>query len=83
MGCGTPQHVAGELFKLMTGVELVDVPYRGAAPALTDLIGGQVQVMFDNMTSSLPRIHQGRQAASTRSDDRDALGGAAGHSDRG
>ena len=41
-------HVAGELFKMMTGVNMVHVPYRGAAPALTDLLGGQVQVMFDN-----------------------------------
>jgi tripartite-type tricarboxylate transporter receptor subunit TctC len=48
-GSGTPQHVAGELFKLMTGVEMVHVPYRGAAPALTDLIGGQIQVMFDKL----------------------------------
>jgi tripartite-type tricarboxylate transporter receptor subunit TctC len=55
-GSGTPQHVAGELFKLMTGVEMVHVPYRGAAPALADLMGGQVQVMFDNMASSLEFI---------------------------
>ena len=59
-GSGTPQHVAGELFKLMAGVEMVHVPYRGAAPALTDLIGGQVQVMFDNMTSSLEFIPAGK-----------------------
>ena len=45
-GNGTSQHVAGELFKMMAGVDLVHVPYRGAAPALTDLLGGQVQVMF-------------------------------------
>ena len=62
-GSGTPQHVAGELFKLMTGVEMVHVPYRGAAPALTDLIGGQVQVMFDNMTSSLEYIRAGKLRA--------------------
>ena len=55
-GSGTPQLVAGELFKLMTGVEMVHVPYRGAAPALADLMGGQVQVMFDNMASSLEFI---------------------------
>ena len=42
-------HVAGELFKMMTGVNMVHVPYRGGAPALTDLLGGQVQVMFDNL----------------------------------
>ena len=45
-GNGTAPHVAGELFKMMAGVDMVHVPYRGAAPALTDLIGGQVQVMF-------------------------------------
>jgi hypothetical protein len=55
--------VAGELFKLMTGVEMVHVPYRGSAPALTDLIGGQVQVMFDNMTSSLEYIRAGKLRA--------------------
>jgi tripartite-type tricarboxylate transporter receptor subunit TctC len=59
-GNGTPQHVAGELFKLMTGVEMVHVPYRGSAPALADLMGGQVQVMFDNMTSSLEFIKAGK-----------------------
>jgi tripartite-type tricarboxylate transporter receptor subunit TctC len=62
-GSGTPQHVAGELFKMMTGIEMVHVPYRGAAPALTDLIGGQVQVMFDNMTSSLEFIRAGKLRA--------------------
>ena len=44
---GRAPHVAGELFKMMAGVDMVHVPYRGAAPALTDLLGGQVQVMFD------------------------------------
>jgi tripartite-type tricarboxylate transporter receptor subunit TctC len=62
-GSGTPQHVAGELFKIMTGVDMVHVPYRGAAPALTDLIGGQVQVMFDAMASTLPLINAGRLCA--------------------
>jgi tripartite-type tricarboxylate transporter receptor subunit TctC len=62
-GNGTPQHIAGEMFKLMAGVEMVHVPYRGAAPALTDLIGGQVQVMFDNMTSSLESIRGGKLRA--------------------
>ena len=51
-GIGTTQHVAGELFKVMAGVDLVHVPYRGGAPALTDLIGGQVQVMFPFVSSS-------------------------------
>ena len=77
-----PHHVAGELFKMMTGVDMVHVPYRGAAPALTDLLGGQVQVMFGSMTV-VDRVHQGRQAARAGSDHRDALGGAAGHPDRG
>jgi tripartite-type tricarboxylate transporter receptor subunit TctC len=62
-GNGTPQHVAGELFKIMTGVPMIHVPYRGAAPALTDLIGGQVQVMFDNMTSSIEHIRAGKLRA--------------------
>jgi tripartite-type tricarboxylate transporter receptor subunit TctC len=59
-GSGTTQHVAGELFKMMTGVDMVHVPYRGAAPALTDLIGGQVQVMFDNMASSVEHVRTGK-----------------------
>jgi tripartite-type tricarboxylate transporter receptor subunit TctC len=59
-GSGTPQHVSGELFKMMTSVDMFHVPYRGAAPMLTDLISGQVQVSFDNMTSSLEHIRSGR-----------------------
>jgi tripartite-type tricarboxylate transporter receptor subunit TctC len=59
-GSGSSQHVAGELFKMMTGVDMVHVPYRGAAPALTDLIGGQVQVMFDNMASSVEHVRSGK-----------------------
>jgi tripartite-type tricarboxylate transporter receptor subunit TctC len=59
-GNGTAQHLAGELFKIMTGVDLVHVPYRGDAPALTDLIGGQVQVMFGNMPSSIEHIRAGK-----------------------
>jgi tripartite-type tricarboxylate transporter receptor subunit TctC len=55
-GNGTTPQVAGELFKLMAGVNLVHVPYRGAAPALTDLLGGQVQVMFGTMPSSIHYI---------------------------
>jgi tripartite-type tricarboxylate transporter receptor subunit TctC len=54
------QHVSGELFKMMTGVNMVHVPYRGAAPALTDLLGGQVQVMFDAITSSIKHIKAGK-----------------------
>ena len=54
--------MAGELFKMMTGVEMLHVPYRGSAPALTDLLAGQVQVMFDLMASSIGHI-RGWQAA--------------------
>jgi tripartite-type tricarboxylate transporter receptor subunit TctC len=59
-GSGTPQHLAGELFKSMTGTYMVHIPYRGAGPALNDLVGGQVQVMFDIVASSLPFIKAGR-----------------------
>jgi tripartite-type tricarboxylate transporter receptor subunit TctC len=62
-GTGTPAHIAGELFKQTTGVDMVHVPYRGAALALTDLIGGQVQVMVDNMAASLEHIRAGRVRA--------------------
>ncbi len=62
-GIGTPQHVSAELFKMMTGVEMVHVPYRGAAPALTDLIGGQVQVMIDTTPASMQHIRSGRVRA--------------------
>jgi tripartite-type tricarboxylate transporter receptor subunit TctC len=62
-GNGTPAHVSGELFKLMTGINMVHVPYRGAGPALTDLIGGQVQVEFDNLTSSIEYIRTGKLRA--------------------
>jgi tripartite-type tricarboxylate transporter receptor subunit TctC len=62
-GTGTPAHIAGELFKMMTGVDMVHIPYRGAALALTDLLGGQVQVMIDNMAASLEHIRAGRLRA--------------------
>jgi tripartite-type tricarboxylate transporter receptor subunit TctC len=62
-GNGTIQHVAGEMFKMMTGVSLQHVPYRGQAPALTDLIGGQVQVMFDSMPASIEHIRAGKVRA--------------------
>jgi tripartite-type tricarboxylate transporter receptor subunit TctC len=58
-GKGTASHVSGELFKIMTGVNMVHVPYRGAAPALNDLIGGQVQVVFENMLSAIEYIKSG------------------------
>jgi tripartite-type tricarboxylate transporter receptor subunit TctC len=59
-GIGASQHVAAELFKFMTGVAMQHVPYRGAAPALADLMAGQVQVMFDPITSSIGYIRAGR-----------------------
>jgi tripartite-type tricarboxylate transporter receptor subunit TctC len=62
-GTGSLSHVAGELFKIMTGVDIQHVPYRGAAPALNDLIGGRVQVMILPITSSLEHIRAGRLRA--------------------
>ena len=59
-GSGTSIHMSGELFKMMTGVDMVHVPYRGSAPMLTDLLGGQVQVTFDNMPSSIEHIRAGK-----------------------
>jgi tripartite-type tricarboxylate transporter receptor subunit TctC len=59
-GNGVPSHVAGELFKMMSGVNMVHVPYRGAAPALTDLLAGQVQVLFDAVPSSIEYIRAGK-----------------------
>jgi len=62
-GSGTSIHLSGELFKTMTGVQMTHVPYKGSAPALTDLIGGQVQLMFDNLPSSLAFIKAGKLRA--------------------
>jgi tripartite-type tricarboxylate transporter receptor subunit TctC len=62
-GIGSPQHVAGELFKMMAGVDMQHVPYRGVAPALSDLMGGQVQVMFDTLNSSIEHIKAGNVRA--------------------
>jgi tripartite-type tricarboxylate transporter receptor subunit TctC len=59
-GNGTPPHVAGELFKMMAGVDIVHVPYRGGGPALVDLLGGQVQMMFGVITSSVEYIRAGK-----------------------
>jgi tripartite-type tricarboxylate transporter receptor subunit TctC len=74
-GFGTPQHVSGELFKMMAGVDLIHVPYRGSAPALTDLLGGQVQVMFDTTPASIGYIRAGqvRPLAVTTASRSDAL----------
>jgi tripartite-type tricarboxylate transporter receptor subunit TctC len=62
-GVGRSVHLSGELFKMMTGIDMVHVPYKGAAPALTDLLGGQVQVMFGTMPSSIEYIRAGRLRA--------------------
>jgi tripartite-type tricarboxylate transporter receptor subunit TctC len=74
-GNGTPPHVSGELFKMMTGVNLVHVPYRGGAPALTDLLGGQVQVMFVAISASIEYVRAGnlRPLAVTTASRSDAL----------
>jgi tripartite-type tricarboxylate transporter receptor subunit TctC len=62
-GNGSPAHVIGEYFKLMTGTDLTHVPYRGAAPAVTDLLGGQIQVAFTEMATSLGHVKAGRLRA--------------------
>ena len=62
-GTGTTNHVAGELFKMMTSVDMVHVPYRGDAPAITDLLGGQVQVYFGTLSGSVEYIRAGRLRA--------------------
>src|SRR5499427_519701 len=59
-GNGSPQHVSAELFKIMTGVNMVHVPYRGAAPALVDMLAGQVQVMIDPLPASIEFVRTGR-----------------------
>jgi tripartite-type tricarboxylate transporter receptor subunit TctC len=59
-GIGGPQHVAGELFKFMAGVNLTHIPYKGSTPAVTDLLAGEVQVMFDVTPTSLPFIQAGK-----------------------
>ena len=62
-GIGSPAHVIGEYFKLATGIDLTHVPYRGAAPAVTDLIGGQIQVAFTELATSLQYVKAGRLRA--------------------
>ena len=59
-GPGTAQHMTGELFKHRAGVDLVHVPYKGSGPGMTDLIGGQVPIMFDSLASAIPHIKSGR-----------------------
>jgi tripartite-type tricarboxylate transporter receptor subunit TctC len=62
-GSGTSIHLSGEMFRTITGVDITHVPYKGSAPALTDLMGGQVQIMFDNLPSSLAFIKAGKLKA--------------------
>jgi tripartite-type tricarboxylate transporter receptor subunit TctC len=62
-GNGTSVHLSGELFKMMTGVQLQHIPYKGSAPALTDMLAGTVHVMFDNLPPSLPHIKAGKLRA--------------------
>jgi tripartite-type tricarboxylate transporter receptor subunit TctC len=62
-GNGTPAHIVGEMFKMMTGIDMLHVPYRSAPPALTDLLGGRVHVMFDNLASSVEHVRTGRLKA--------------------
>jgi tripartite-type tricarboxylate transporter receptor subunit TctC len=59
-GIGTPGHVAGELFKMMAGVEMIHVPYRGGGPVMTDLLGGQVQVLFGSTSLTIEQIRAGK-----------------------
>lgn len=62
-GPGTPYHMAGELFKAMAGVEIVHIPYKGSSGARTDILGGQVQMMFDAITTMAPNVRAGRLKA--------------------
>src|SRR6185503_16580776 len=62
-GIGGPQHISGELFKFMAGVDMAHIPYKGSTPAVTDLIAGQVQVMFDVTPTALPQIKGGKTRA--------------------
>ena len=76
-GTGTAGHIAGEMFKMMTGVSFVHVPYRGGAPAVTDLIGGSMHIMFGNVLTSMEQVRAGklRALAVTSATPHDALPG--------
>ena len=71
-GIGSSPHVAGELFKMMTGVDMLHVPYRGVAPATADLLGGRIQVLFDTLPAAIAQ-HQGRQDPGAGGDVEEAL----------
>src|SRR3569832_775809 len=62
-GSGTSVHLSGELFKMMTGIDMKHIPYKGAGPAITDLLGGQVDLIFDNMPSIIGHIRSGNVRA--------------------
>jgi len=62
-GPGTAQHMTGELFKVRAAIDLVHIPYKGSGPGITDLVGGQVPIMFDSITSAMPHIKSGRAKA--------------------
>ena len=72
-GSGTSIHMSGEMFKHLTQVDILHIPYKGSAPAVTDLLGGQVMMMFDNVPSALPHIKSGKlRALATTGAKRDA-----------
>jgi tripartite-type tricarboxylate transporter receptor subunit TctC len=79
-GVGSPNHIAGELFKMMTGVDMVHVPYRGDAPAIADLIAGQVQIYFGTL-GGIDRVYQGRKTARASHHHGHALRGTSEHYD--
>ena len=73
-GSGTSIHMSGEMFKSLTGVNITHIPYKGSAPAVTDLLGGQVMMMFDNIPSAIPHIKSGKlKALATTGSKRDPL----------
>jgi tripartite-type tricarboxylate transporter receptor subunit TctC len=73
-GSGTSIHMSGEMFKSLTGVNITHIPYKGSAPAMTDLLGGQVMMMFDNIPSAIPHIKSGKlKALATTGAKRDPL----------
>jgi tripartite-type tricarboxylate transporter receptor subunit TctC len=73
-GSGTSIHMSGEMFKSLTGVNITHIPYKGSAPAMTDLLGGQVMMMFDNIPSAIPHIKSGKlKALATTGSKRDPL----------
>ena len=70
IGAGSTVHLAGEMFKKMAGVEMVHVPYKGSAPALTDIMAGRVSLMFDGGTSALPLVKAGKLRVLATTDSR-------------